>query len=78
MEDKVMNIIFGVCDNKIIYRNRDINLFETGLIDSMGFIELLVTFEEEFDVDITPEEIKRDQMSTPNQLIEFIRDKTNG
>lgn len=76
MEEKIMSIIFDACDEKIIYKNKDINLFETGLIDSMGFIELLVTFEEEFDIEIAPAEIRKEKMGTPSQLVDFITNKT--
>ena len=78
MEEKIMNIIFDACDDKLIFKNKDVNFFETGLLDSMGFIELLVTVEEEFDIEIDPSEIKKEEMSTPNQLITFIERKKNG
>lgn len=78
MEEKVMTLIFEVCDDKVIYKNKDINLFETGLLDSMGFIELLVSLEEEFDIEIGPTEIEKEGMSTPNQLLSFIGRKING
>lgn len=75
MEEKIMSVILENCDDKIIYRNKDINLFETGLLDSMGFIELLAAFEEEFDIEIEPAEIKKERMSTPDQLVRFIENK---
>ncbi len=78
MEEKIMKSILGICDDKVIYRNKDVNLFETGLIDSMGFIELLVAIEDDFDIEIDPSEINKDEMSTPNQLIEFVRSRING
>lgn len=78
MEEKVMEIIYNACDDKVIYKNKDMNLFETGLLDSMEFIELLITLEEEFDIEIEPAEISKDKMSTSNQLIKFIRRKING
>lgn len=78
MEEKVMEIIYNACDDKVIYKNKNMNLFETGLLDSMEFIELLITLEEEFDIEIEPAEISKDKMNTSNQLIEFIRRKING
>lgn len=78
MEDKVLAVILEVCNDKIVLRKKDINLFETGILDSMGFIELLVSLEEEFNINIVPEEINKEQMSTPNQFVEFIRGKVNG
>lgn len=77
MEEKVMSIIFDVCNDKVIYKNRDINLFETGLLDSMGFIELLVALEEEFGIEIEPREISKEEMCSPNRLVLFVRRKTS-
>ncbi len=77
MENKVLSIILDACDNKIIYKNKDINLFDTGLLDSMNFIELLISLEEEFNIEIELAEINKSVMSTPNQLIMFIKSKVS-
>ena len=73
MEQKILDLIFEVCDDKIIYSKGDVNLFDTGLLESMDFIELLMAIEEEFDIEIPPEDIKKDVMATPNMLIEFVK-----
>ena len=48
-------------------------MFDTGLLESMDFIELLMSIEEEFDIEIPPEDIKKDAMATPNMLVEFVK-----
>ncbi len=73
MEEKILDLIFEVCDDKIIYTKRDVDMFDTGLLESMDFIELLVAIEEEFDIEIPPEDIKKDEMATPDMLIDFIK-----
>lgn len=73
MEQKILDLIFEVCDDKIIYTKKDVNLFDTGLLESMDFIELLMSIEEEFDIEIPPEDIKKDAMATPNMLVEFVK-----
>ncbi|MBE5916729.1 MAG: D-alanine--poly(phosphoribitol) ligase subunit 2 [Pseudobutyrivibrio ruminis] len=77
MEQKILDLIYEVCDDKIIYDKRDVNMFDTGLLESMDFIELLMNIEEEFDMEIQPEEIKKDEMATPNKLIAFIQARLN-
>ena len=47
-------------------------MFDTGLLESMDFIELLMSIEEEFDIEIPPEDIKKDEMATPNKLVAFV------
>lgn len=70
--DKLINIIAEACDNDIVKKNRDINLFETGLLDSMNFIEMLVEIEEEYDIEIDPIKANRETMSTPNAIISYV------
>ena len=51
---------------------RDIDLFDAGLLDSMAAIELLVAIEEEFGVQIAPTAVDRDEMNTVNKIIHQI------
>ncbi len=75
MEEKVLAILFEACDDRVIYTDENVDLFETGLLDSMGFIELLITLEEEFDIEISPTEIRKDELNTPRRLIAFLKSK---
>ncbi len=75
MEEKILDLLFEVCDDKIIYSKKDVDLFTTGLLESMDFIEFLMSVEEEFDIEIPPEDIKKDDMNTPNKLIAFIKER---
>ena len=73
MEEKVLEILEKVCENSVVREDRDIDLFETGLLDSLGFVELLVDLEDALGIVISPTETDRSQLSTPNKLIEFVR-----
>ena len=75
MEEKLFDLLYEACDDKIIYRDKNVDLFETGLLDSMGFIELLMALEEEFDIEIAPAEIRKDQMNTPACLAAYLESK---
>ena len=75
MEEKVLKILYEACDDRVIYTDENVDLFETGLLDSMGFIELLITLEEEFDIEISPTEIRKDELNTPRRLIAFLKSK---
>lgn len=73
MEEKVLEILEKVCEDSVVREDRDIDLFETGLLDSLGFVELLVDLEDALGIVISPTETDRSQLSTPNKLIEFVR-----
>lgn len=52
MEDKIMEIIGRINNNSILEENRDVDLIESGLLDSLAFIELIEALEDAFDVEI--------------------------
>ncbi|WP_324249687.1 phosphopantetheine-binding protein [Eggerthella lenta] len=49
-----------------------IDLFEAGLLDSMGAIELLVGIESTFGIEIAPTAVEREEMNSVNKIIHQI------
>ncbi len=52
-------------------------LFESGIIDSMGFIKLLTFIEKTFDVPVDMSEVTMDKFGTVNDIVEVINSKLN-
>lgn len=75
MKEKILDILENVCGTDEVKQNRDINLFEEGILDSLGFIELLVELEEKLKIKIDPTEADRSEIDTPNKLIDYINNK---
>lgn len=73
MEEKILDLLVDICEDDVIKNDLDIDLFETDLLDSLAFAELLFAIEENFEVIIAPSEIERDDMSTPNKIINLIK-----
>jgi len=69
MEEKIMAIICDICGADAGELPIDIDLFETGLIDSFGVVQLLVKLEEELGVCLDIEKLRRDEVSTPAHII---------
>lgn len=72
MEEKVFEILESVCGTDEVREEKDIQLFENGLLDSLGVIELLLEIEEKLGIKIQPTEVKREDISTPNKIIEYL------
>lgn len=72
MEERVLDILEDVCGVDEVRTDRNIELFENGLLDSLGSIELLIQIEEKLGIKIQPTEVEREEMSTPNKIIEFL------
>ncbi len=47
----------------------DEDLFDAGVLDSMGTVELIVELESRFDIDIPVSEFGRDDWNTANKII---------
>ena len=71
-EEKVLDMLEDICDDDAVREERDIDLFDAGLLDSMAAIELLVAIEEEFGMQIAPTAVDRDEMNTVNKIVHQI------
>lgn len=75
LENEILEIIEELCGDDVIWDERDLDLFEEGLFDSLLAIEFLVTIEERFGVVIAPTELEREEMNTPAKIIERIKER---
>ena len=53
----------------------DTDLFETGFLDSLRFVELLAAIEEAFAIQISVEEIEIDDFRTVSRIARFLAGK---
>lgn len=54
----------------------DTDLFETGILDSLRFVELLAALEESFGVRVSVEELEIDDFRTLSRIAEFVGGKS--
>ncbi len=74
-QERLLDLIEDITGEPEIREERDIDLFEEGLLDSMAGIELLVELEEQFDVSIAPTELEREEMNTVNKIIDRVDER---
>ena len=74
MKKKLLEILAEVCDEDAIAEtdDMDIDLVAEDLIDSMGFVELLVAIEENFGIVIAPSEYTKDEFNTPQKILDIL------
>ncbi|MBZ4654445.1 MAG: D-alanine--poly(phosphoribitol) ligase subunit 2 [Bacillota bacterium] len=75
MREKILDILCQVCGSEEIRENPDVELYETGLLDSFGTVQLLVAIEEELHMAIPISEIDREMWATPHKIIKFIEER---
>lgn len=69
MEEKILDILEDICGDDIMREDRDIDLLEEDMMDSIDYTELLIAIEEQLGILIAPSEVKREDMNTPNKII---------
>ena len=72
MQDKILDILENICGDEIVKENLDINLLEEDLIDSLDYVTLLLDIQDEFGVEFSPSEFTREEMDTPNKIVEAL------
>ena len=72
IESRVLEMLEEICDDEAVREERDVDLFEAGLLDSLAAIEVLVGIEENFGVEIAPTAVERKEMNTVNKINEQI------
>ena len=53
--------------------NMDQELYESGIMDSMTTVQMLLTLQETFDITVPVYEFNRDDWNTPNKLVEQVK-----
>ena len=76
MEERVLNLLDEICEDDIVREDRNLNLFEEDLLDSLAFTELLVAIEDEFGIVISPSEVERSDVETPAKIIALIQSRS--
>lgn len=73
MEEQVLSLLEELCEDEVVREDMDINIHDEGLLDSLGFVELLVRLEEEFGFKTAPTEVTYEEIDTPNRLIHYVK-----
>ena len=76
MEEKILEILAEVCEDDVVKEDLDISLFDNDLLDSLSFVELLVEFEEKLNIVVSPSEVTREDVDTPNKIINLLKTRS--
>ena len=64
-----------VTATKEVSRDLDLPLYEEGLLDSLGTVELIVALSECLEIQISPAEVDRQQWATPRKIIAYLEQR---
>ena len=72
MEESIYNILEEITGEDL-REEGNVNLFDSGRLDSLGIIELIVEIEDNFNIKLDPAIVGRKDIETPNKLIEYLQ-----
>ncbi len=73
MEEKIIEIIENLTGYQELKENREMDLLENEILDSLAFIELITALEEEFDIEIQPTQVEPSTWRTVKNMTDFIK-----
>lgn len=68
----VKDILFEICENEKVY-DSNYDLVESGILDSLAFIQLFERLEEE-NIQIVPTRIDSDMLRTSGKITELVEE----
>lgn len=69
MREEIINIIKNISESDEIINNPEINLLESGLIDSVLFIELVEELEEKFNIEIQLTQVESSTWESLDKIV---------
>lgn len=69
MKDTVLSILEDLTGSDEVSKDLDVNLFETGLLDSMATVQLLLELQAQCGIDVPVSEFEHSEWDTPNKII---------
>ena len=73
MEEQIIAMLGDICGADPGEIQPDTALFDEGILDSFGLVQLIVALEEAFGVALDPAELERAQMATPDAIAAAVR-----
>jgi D-alanine--poly(phosphoribitol) ligase subunit 2 len=66
--EQLCGLLAEICQSEEVRNNPDVRLFDKGLLDSFGVVELLVALENKLDIQVPLSEFDREEWATPRQI----------
>lgn len=78
MREEILHILAEVCEEDQVKTDPDLELVESGLLDSLAFAELLAELEDQLGLVIAPSEVQRSDMDTPAKIVALAESRKQG
>ncbi len=65
-------ILGSVCDTDEIFEDYDLDLMETGYLDSFSSLSIIVEIEKKLGIKLQPTDLSKNDISTINNFIKYL------
>ena len=72
---RVIDVLERVAETDEVRRNPDVELFAEDILDSLSTVELMVCLSEEFQLEISPAGLEREEWSTPRKIVRYVESR---
>lgn len=69
IKEVVLDILVDLTGTDEVKKNENLDLFATGLLDSLGMVQLLVEVEGQLGISVPVSEVEREHWNTPGKII---------
>lgn len=70
--ETVLGILSDLTGTPEVTTNLELDLFEEGLLDSLGMVQLLVELEGQLDISVPVSEVEREDWNTPHKILQQV------
>lgn len=74
MKKMIINFLSELAIEKGIIVTDDLDLFESGILDSMGIISLLAFLQDELNISINIENLQEEHFQTVRSILDFVQE----
>lgn len=78
MREEIIKIISDISENEDFKNNPDVDLLRDEIIDSLGFLELISTIEEKYDIELEVSQIPSSVWSSVDEIAKMVEEYVNG
>lgn len=72
-KEQILDVLARIVDTEEVRSNPDLALYDLQILDSMKTVELIVAFQAEIGVEVSPAEFDRDAWATPGKMVEDVQ-----
>jgi D-alanine--poly(phosphoribitol) ligase subunit 2 len=76
IRERALRILSEITSSRDVLTQPNLPLYDSGTLDSLGTVSLMLAFDEEFGVSISPADFDREAWATPEKLVADILERT--